>query len=163
MDLPSVWEQLQGQLYLGDARFAEVLGEKMGDKLAADADIPRLQRRKSALPLARFAAMPESTTAIVQAVRNGLLRHDGDCSDLLNPLRDGGSDCENDGQFLGNGRPDPIAFSLYKDLTAAAECGCVHIEQLRRHAGCAVNLTPNARATLITVSNRGLAPGASAL
>jgi hypothetical protein len=30
-------------------------------------------------------------------------------------------------------------------------------------AGCAVNLTPSARATFITVSNRGFAPGASAL
>ena len=30
-------------------------------------------------------------------------------------------------------------------------------------AGCAVNLTPKARATFMTVSNRGLAPGASAL
>ena len=30
-------------------------------------------------------------------------------------------------------------------------------------AGCAVNLTPNAFATFITVSNRGFAPGASAL
>ena len=49
------------------------------------------------------------------------------------------------------------------DLTVAAKCGRVHTKQLRRHAGCAVNLTPNARATFITVSNRGLAPGASAL
>ena len=71
VDLPSVWEQLQGQLYLGDAKFAEVLGYKMGDKLAADEEIPRLQRRKSAPPLARFAAMPESTTAIVQAFATG--------------------------------------------------------------------------------------------
>ena len=26
VNLPSVWEQLEGQLYLGDAEFAEVLG-----------------------------------------------------------------------------------------------------------------------------------------
>ena len=71
VDLPNVWEQLQRQLYLGDAIFAEVLGEKLGDKLAADEEIPRLQRRKSAPPLARFAAMPERTTAIVQAFATG--------------------------------------------------------------------------------------------
>ena len=35
---------------------------------------------------------------------------------------------------------------------------CTHAQ-----AGCAVNLTPSARATFITVSNRGFAPGASAL
>ena len=43
----------------------------MGEKLAVDAEIPRLQRRKSAPPLARFAAMPERTTAIVQAFATG--------------------------------------------------------------------------------------------
>ena len=39
--------------------------------LLQDAEIPRLQRRKSAPPLARFAAMPESNTAIVQAFATG--------------------------------------------------------------------------------------------
>ena len=43
----------------------------MGDKLAADAEIPRLQRRTSAPSLARFAAMPERTTAIVQVCVTG--------------------------------------------------------------------------------------------
>ena len=38
----------------------------MGDKLAADAAIPRLQSRTSAQPLARFAVIPERTTAFVQ-------------------------------------------------------------------------------------------------
>ena len=66
-----MWEQLQGQLYLGDAKFAEVLGEKMGYKLAADEEIPRLQRRKSAPPPARFATVPKCTTAIVQACPTG--------------------------------------------------------------------------------------------
>lgn len=33
----------------------------------------------------------------------------------------------------------------------------------RVHTGCAVNLTPRARATFITVSKRGFAPGARAL
>ena len=43
----------------------------MGNKLATDAEIPRLQRRTSAPPLARFAAMPERNMAIVQAYATG--------------------------------------------------------------------------------------------
>ena len=58
-------------MYLGDAEFAEVLGEKSGSKLSADAEIPRLQRRASASPLARFAAMPARNPAIVQAYATG--------------------------------------------------------------------------------------------
>jgi putative transposase len=71
VDLPSVWGQLQSQLYLGDAGFAEVLGEKIGSRLSADAEIPRLQRRASAPPLARFAAMPQRNPAIAQAYATG--------------------------------------------------------------------------------------------
>jgi hypothetical protein len=50
---------------------AEVPGEKRGDKLAAGAEIPRQQRRKSAPPLARLAAMPNHNIAIVQAFVTG--------------------------------------------------------------------------------------------
>ena len=71
VDLPSVWEQLQSQLYLGDAEFAETLGEKIGTRLAADAEIPRLQRRASAPPLVRFVALPTRNPAIVQAYATG--------------------------------------------------------------------------------------------
>ena len=71
VDLPSVWEHLQGQLYLGDAGFAEVLSEKIGIRLSADAEIPRLQRRASAPPLVRFVAMPARNPAIVQAYATG--------------------------------------------------------------------------------------------
>ena len=71
VDLPSVWEQLQSQLYLNDAEFAEVLGRKMDHKLVADAEIPRLQRRTSAPPLAWLAAMPERNTAIVRGYATG--------------------------------------------------------------------------------------------
>jgi putative transposase len=66
-----VWEQLQGQLYLGNSEFAEVLGEKIDTRFSADAEIPRLQRRASAPPLARFAAMPERNPAIAQAYATG--------------------------------------------------------------------------------------------
>lgn len=71
VNLPGVWGRLQGQLYFGDAQFAEVLGEKIGTKLSADAEIPRLQRRASAPPLAQFAAMPARNSAIVQAYATG--------------------------------------------------------------------------------------------
>jgi REP element-mobilizing transposase RayT len=69
--LPSVWEQLQSQLYLGDAEFSETLGEKISTRLAADAEIPRLQRRASAPPLAQFVALPARNPAIVQAYATG--------------------------------------------------------------------------------------------
>ncbi|NMM05800.1 transposase [Polaromonas sp.] len=71
VNLPSLWEQLQGQLYLGDAEFVEVMGEKIATRLSSDAEIPRLQRRASAPPLARFAAMPARNPAIVQAYATG--------------------------------------------------------------------------------------------
>ena len=56
---------------MGDAEFAETLAGKIGTLLATDAEIPRLQRRASALPLDRFAAMPERNPAIVQAYATG--------------------------------------------------------------------------------------------
>ena len=68
VNLPSVWQQLQGQMYLGNAKFVEVIGEKIGTRLSADAEIPRLQRRASAPPLARFAAMPARNPAIGRVV-----------------------------------------------------------------------------------------------
>ena len=67
VDLLCVWEHLHGQLSLGDAAFAEVLEEKMRDKLAADAEILHVQLRTSAPPPAPFAAMPNHNIAIVQA------------------------------------------------------------------------------------------------
>ena len=53
------------------SEFAEVLGEKIGIRLSADAEIPRLQRRASAPPLVRFVAMPARNPAIVQAYATG--------------------------------------------------------------------------------------------
>ncbi len=71
VDLPSVWERLQGQIYLGDAEFVEATGKKIDIGLSSDAEIPRLQRRACAPPLARFTAMPERNPAIVQAHATG--------------------------------------------------------------------------------------------
>lgn len=69
--LPSVWEQLKGQLYLGDATFVEVMGKKIAARVLADAEIPRLQRRAAAPPLASFVTMPQRDSAIVQAYATG--------------------------------------------------------------------------------------------
>ena len=78
VDLPSVWEQLQDQLYLGDAGFAEVLGEKIGIRLSADAEMPRLQRLATG-PLRCHAS---TQPGHVQAYAMGLLQHERDCLGL---------------------------------------------------------------------------------
>ena len=67
----SVWEELQGQMYLGDDEFVERMGEKVSTKLSIDTEIPRLQRRAKAPPLALFVAMTERNTAIAQAYATG--------------------------------------------------------------------------------------------
>ena len=69
--LPSVWEELQGQLYLGDEEFVQRMGGKVGARLSTDTEIPRLQRRAKASPLAVFVAMTDRNTAIVQAYATG--------------------------------------------------------------------------------------------
>ena len=65
--LSSVWEELQGQMYLGNDEFVEQMGEKVSNKLSIDTEIPRLQRRVKAPPLALFAGMTDRNTAIAQA------------------------------------------------------------------------------------------------
>ena len=69
--LPSVWEALQGQMYLGDDEFVEKIGGKVSDRLANDAEIPKLQRRAKTQPLAVFVAMTDRNTAIAQAYATG--------------------------------------------------------------------------------------------
>ena len=53
--------------------------------------------------------------------------------------------------------------SKYLLLIAAAVWLIAGSQVARVHTGCAVNFTPSAWATFMTVSNRGLAPGARAL
>ena len=60
-------------------------------------------------PLARFAAMPERNMAIVQAFAPRCYRM-MEIAQAFEIHYDCGSDYENDGRFLGNGRPDPVAF-----------------------------------------------------
>lgn len=71
MGLPSLWDALQDQLFLGDAEFADQSRRALSDKLLNDSEIPRLQRRVRAAPLAVFAAMPDRNSAIIQAYATG--------------------------------------------------------------------------------------------
>ena len=53
VDLPSIWLQLKGQLYLGSERFAAQMANFRDDTLSGE--VPRLQRRPVAKPLAWYA------------------------------------------------------------------------------------------------------------
>ena len=68
---PSVWEALQGQMFLGDDELVERMGEKVSAKRSIDSEIPRLQRRTKAPPLAMFVAMTDRDTAVAQAFATG--------------------------------------------------------------------------------------------
>ncbi|MES2944850.1 MAG: helix-turn-helix domain-containing protein [Pseudomonadota bacterium] len=69
--LPSVWDALQDQLYLGDQTFADQSRQTLSNRLLNDSEIPRLQRRARVAPLSVFAAMPERNSAIVKAYCTG--------------------------------------------------------------------------------------------
>ena len=65
--LPSVWDDLQGQLYLGDETFADQSRQALSRKLLNNRNIPRLQRQARAAPLATFVAMPTRNEAVAKA------------------------------------------------------------------------------------------------
>ena len=67
VELPSVWDALQGQLYLGDETFADQSRQALSTKLLNDHEIPRLQRQARAAPLATFVAMPTRNEAVAKA------------------------------------------------------------------------------------------------
>lgn len=69
--LPSVWDDLQGQLYLGDETFANQSRQALSSKLLNDHEIPRLQRQAGAAPLATFIAMPNRNEAVAKAYATG--------------------------------------------------------------------------------------------
>ena len=71
MGLPSVWDALQGQLYLGDEAFADKSRQTLSNRLLNDSEIPRLQRRARVAPLSVFVAMPDKNSAIVEAYATG--------------------------------------------------------------------------------------------
>ncbi len=68
--LPSVWAQLQGQIYLGSESFVKAM-QKQVDKKPLLNEIPRAQRRPISQPLASFAKQHDRDTAIALAYLSG--------------------------------------------------------------------------------------------
>ncbi|BDT69067.1 hypothetical protein os1_32550 [Comamonadaceae bacterium OS-1] len=68
--LPTVWESLTSQFYLGDEDFAQQL-QTLAPRKAAEREIPRTQRRVNAPPLAHFTAQAERNSAMAQAYATG--------------------------------------------------------------------------------------------
>ena len=69
--LPSLWGDLQDQLYLGDEAFADKSRQMLSSRQLNDSEIPRLQRRARVAPLSVFAAMPDRNSAIAKAYATG--------------------------------------------------------------------------------------------
>ena len=74
MGLPSVWEALTGQVYLGDEKFVTTVGELAGQspqgksKVNSHKEIPHAQRRPVALRLQDFEAQnPNNRNAAIRA------------------------------------------------------------------------------------------------
>lgn len=68
--LPSVWTQLQGQIYLGSVAFVKKMQATIDKKPALD-EIPRVQRRMLTQPLAEFEKRYERNTAMARAYLSG--------------------------------------------------------------------------------------------
>ena len=66
-----MWDDLQGQLYLGDETFADQSRQTLSNRLLNDHEIPRLQRQARAAPLETFVAMPNRNEAIAKAYATG--------------------------------------------------------------------------------------------
>ena len=68
--LPSVWTQLQGQIYLGSAGFVKKMQAQIEKKPALD-EIPRAQRRALTQSLADFERRYDRNEAIAHAYLSG--------------------------------------------------------------------------------------------
>ena len=68
--LPSVWTQLQGQIYLGSEAFIRKMQAKIEQKPALD-EIPRVQRRAITQPLSDFEKRYERDEAMARAYLSG--------------------------------------------------------------------------------------------
>ena len=68
--LPSVWTQLQGQIYLGSEAFVRKMQAQIEEKLALD-EIPRAQRRMLTQPLADFEQRYDRNEAMARAYLSG--------------------------------------------------------------------------------------------
>ena len=66
-----MWDDLQGQLYLGDETFAEQSRQALSSRLLKNHEIPRLQRQARAAPLATFLAIPNRNEAVAKAYATG--------------------------------------------------------------------------------------------
>lgn len=68
--LPSLWDQLSGQIFLGEEKFLQRM-QKLADK-AAIGEIPRAQRRPPAKPLSHYhRKLPDAKQAMVAAYATG--------------------------------------------------------------------------------------------
>ena len=68
--LPTLWESLTSQFYLGDEDFAQQL-QTLAPRKSAEREIPRTQRRVNAPPLAHFTAQAERNSSMAQAYATG--------------------------------------------------------------------------------------------
>lgn len=68
--LPSVWTQLQGQIYLGSESFVKKMQARIA-KQASLAEIPRAQQRRLTQPLADFDQRYDRNEAIARAYLSG--------------------------------------------------------------------------------------------
>ena len=68
--LPSVWERLQGQIYLGSEAFVEKM-QALIDQRPALTEIPRAQRRALTRALSEFAQQHDRNEAIALAYLSG--------------------------------------------------------------------------------------------
>lgn len=70
--LPPIWGALKSQLFLGDEDFAHALQTQLSKRqAAAQAEIPRAQRRAAAPPLAQFQMLSDRQQAMAQAYQTG--------------------------------------------------------------------------------------------
>lgn len=69
--LPSVWEGLRGQVFLGSDAFVESMQRQIEGDDAALAEVPRLQRRAAAKPLAEYEANHRRDEAMALAYASG--------------------------------------------------------------------------------------------
>lgn len=65
--LPSIWDELHGQIVLGDREFAGTLSTLLSTSKGKQGETPRELRRAAAQPLAYFRAMPARDFAIALA------------------------------------------------------------------------------------------------
>lgn len=80
--LPSLWERLHGQIYLGGEAFLKRM-QKLADK-ATVGEIPRAQRRPLAKPLSHYRKQADVKRAMVAAYATGdyTMQEIADCFDV---------------------------------------------------------------------------------